>query len=189
MAKAAALVRGRDYVLPEDVSLVFGDVVPHRLLLSPGRRPTAPSTLFRSCWSGCPPPGSPDAMAYRRIAYAALLGGAVLFQIVFRFYLSTFTLALVLLLPLLSVLLSLPVGAGLHTASHLRRSHGGTGGGRGLSGAAAQPHPPAPAPASGRLHWSNQLTRRGRAGCRWEPCAPHRALRPLWSWPPPTAAG
>ena len=46
-------------------------------------------------------------MAYRRIAYAALLGGAVLFQIVFRFYLSTFTLALVLLLPLLSVLLSL----------------------------------------------------------------------------------
>ena len=33
--KAAALVRGRDYVLPEDVSLVFGDVVPHRLLLSP----------------------------------------------------------------------------------------------------------------------------------------------------------
>ena len=30
-------------------------------------------------------------MAYRRIAYAALLGGAVLFQIVFRFYLSTFT--------------------------------------------------------------------------------------------------
>ena len=39
-------------------------------------------------------------MAYRRIAYAALLGGAVLFQIVFRFYLSTFTLALVLLLVL-----------------------------------------------------------------------------------------
>ena len=35
MAKAAALVRGRGYVLPEDVSLVFGDVVPHRLLLSP----------------------------------------------------------------------------------------------------------------------------------------------------------
>ena len=28
-------MRGRDYVLPEDVSLVFGDVVPHRLLLSP----------------------------------------------------------------------------------------------------------------------------------------------------------
>jgi len=74
----------------------------------PVRRPTAPSTPLRSCWSGCPPPGSPDAMAYRRIAYAALLGGAVLFQIVFRFYLSTFTLALVLLLPLLSVLLSLP---------------------------------------------------------------------------------
>ena len=35
MAKAAALVRGQDYVNPEDVSLVFPDVVPHRLLLSP----------------------------------------------------------------------------------------------------------------------------------------------------------
>ena len=32
---AAALVRGRDYVNPEDVELVFPDVVPHRLLLSP----------------------------------------------------------------------------------------------------------------------------------------------------------
>ena len=35
MAKAAALVRGRDYVLPEDAALVFPDVVPHRLILSP----------------------------------------------------------------------------------------------------------------------------------------------------------
>ena len=35
MAKAVALVRGRDYVNPEDVELVFPDVVPHRLLLSP----------------------------------------------------------------------------------------------------------------------------------------------------------
>ena len=35
MAKAADLVRGRDYVNPEDVELVFPDVVPHRLLLSP----------------------------------------------------------------------------------------------------------------------------------------------------------
>lgn len=35
MAKAAALVRGRDYVIPEDVSLIFRDVVTHRLILSP----------------------------------------------------------------------------------------------------------------------------------------------------------
>ena len=35
MAKAAALVLGRDYVNPEDVSMVFADVVTHRLLLSP----------------------------------------------------------------------------------------------------------------------------------------------------------
>ena len=35
MAKAAALTLGRDYVNPEDVSMVFGDVVTHRLILSP----------------------------------------------------------------------------------------------------------------------------------------------------------
>ena len=35
MAKAAALGRGRDYGNPEDGELVFPDVVPHRLLLSP----------------------------------------------------------------------------------------------------------------------------------------------------------
>ena len=35
MAKAAALVLGRDYVNPEDVSMVFADVVAHRLILSP----------------------------------------------------------------------------------------------------------------------------------------------------------
>ena len=35
MAKAAALMCGRDYVNPEDVSAVFPDVVGHRLILSP----------------------------------------------------------------------------------------------------------------------------------------------------------
>lgn len=35
MAKAAALVLGRDYVNPEDVSMVFVDVITHRLILSP----------------------------------------------------------------------------------------------------------------------------------------------------------
>ena len=35
MAKAAALMRGRDYVNPEDVADVFSDVVSHRLILSP----------------------------------------------------------------------------------------------------------------------------------------------------------
>ena len=35
MAKAAAFVQDRDYVLPEDVRLVFPDTVAHRLLLSP----------------------------------------------------------------------------------------------------------------------------------------------------------
>ena len=35
MAKAAALVRGRDYVIGEDIRLVFPDTVRHRLILSP----------------------------------------------------------------------------------------------------------------------------------------------------------
>ena len=47
-------------------------------------------------------------MAARRIVYAALAGAAVLFQIFFRFYLSTFVLVLILLLPILSLLLALP---------------------------------------------------------------------------------
>jgi len=35
MARAAAFLRERDYVLPEDVALVFSDTVSHRLILSP----------------------------------------------------------------------------------------------------------------------------------------------------------
>ena len=35
MAKAAAFVQNRDYVLPEDVTLVFKDTVAHRLIFSP----------------------------------------------------------------------------------------------------------------------------------------------------------
>lgn len=35
MSRAAAFVRGRDYVTPNDVRLVFADTISHRLLLSP----------------------------------------------------------------------------------------------------------------------------------------------------------
>jgi MoxR-like ATPase len=34
MARACAMVRGRDYVIPEDVQAVFSDVCAHRILLS-----------------------------------------------------------------------------------------------------------------------------------------------------------
>ena len=34
MARACAMVRGRDYVIPEDVQAVFTDVCAHRILLS-----------------------------------------------------------------------------------------------------------------------------------------------------------
>ena len=47
-------------------------------------------------------------MAARRILYAVLVGMATLFQIFFRFYLSTFVLVLILVLPILSLLLALP---------------------------------------------------------------------------------
>lgn len=173
MAKAAALVRGRDYVLPEDVCLVFCDVVPHRLLLSPRAEADRSFDPASELLERVPAPGSPDAMAYRRIAYAGPAGrGSALSDRV----------------PLLPVHLhpgagaAAPpavgaaepaVGAGLHTASHLRRSHGGTGGGRGLSGAAAQPHPPAPAPASGPSPLE-QPAHRAAGGCGGSPCAPHR---------------
>lgn len=34
MAKATAFMRGRDYVVPEDIQAIFGDVVAHRLVLN-----------------------------------------------------------------------------------------------------------------------------------------------------------
>lgn len=51
-------------------------------------------------------------MIYRRICYVLLLGAAVLFQIFFRFYFSTFLLVLVAVLPVLSILLALPAALG-----------------------------------------------------------------------------
>ena len=39
MSRAAALVQGRDYVVPEDVRHIFSDVIVHRLLLSPKSEP------------------------------------------------------------------------------------------------------------------------------------------------------
>jgi len=38
MAKGRAYMQGRDYVIPEDVQAVFGDVCGHRAILSPGAR-------------------------------------------------------------------------------------------------------------------------------------------------------
>lgn len=38
MAKAAAFLKGRDYVLPEDIKMIFIDVSSHRIVLSPKAR-------------------------------------------------------------------------------------------------------------------------------------------------------
>jgi len=50
MAKAYAFVRGRDYVLPEDVAAVFPDVCCHRLVMSTKARmmEEKPETVIRS---------------------------------------------------------------------------------------------------------------------------------------------
>ena len=36
VSRAAAFVRGRDYVIPEDVADIFRDTMAHRLVLTPG---------------------------------------------------------------------------------------------------------------------------------------------------------
>ena len=102
-------------------------------------------------------------MARRRIAWAALLGLAVLFQIFFRFYLSTFTLALVVLLPVLSVLLSLPgaLGCALALAPDAPAATQGEGAVRFRLALKARGGLPPVLPRV-RAVWTNQLT--GEAG-------------------------
>lgn len=99
-------------------------------------------------------------MLRRRISYAALVLGAVLFQIFFRFYLSTFTLVLVVVLPGLSVLLSLP---GLLGCALFLSSGGDTPrGGEGVFTLRAERRGPFPLlPVKVRLAWANQLTGQG----------------------------
>lgn len=59
MAKAAAYLNGRDYVLPEDVKTVFVGTVAHRLLLSPEARAQGLSAerLLSSLLDKVPAPG------------------------------------------------------------------------------------------------------------------------------------
>ena len=48
LAQALAAIRGRDYVLPDDVTDVFADVCAHRIVLSPKARSseTSPSDVL-----------------------------------------------------------------------------------------------------------------------------------------------
>lgn len=54
MAKAYALLRGRDYVVPEDVAEVFPDVCCHRLVLDTKARmlEEKPEDIIRSILDG-----------------------------------------------------------------------------------------------------------------------------------------
>ena len=56
MAKAAALVFGRDFVNPEDVTMVFSDVVTHRLILSPRAEATGNFQPAAEILRQVPPP-------------------------------------------------------------------------------------------------------------------------------------
>jgi MoxR-like ATPase len=56
MSKAAALVHGRDYVIPQDVILVFSDVIAHRLILSPRAQADGTCQPARQVLSQVPPP-------------------------------------------------------------------------------------------------------------------------------------
>lgn len=97
-------------------------------------------------------------MRSRRILYAALVGAAVLFQILFRFYFSTFVLVLILALPVLSLLLSLPglAGARLTVVPDAPTVSRGTAVRFRL--ALERPSPLPLVPPRVRLRWRNQLT-------------------------------
>ena len=58
MAKAHALVLGRDYMIPEDVAAVFRDVCAHRLVLSSKARmlEEKPETILKSILDSVPMP-------------------------------------------------------------------------------------------------------------------------------------
>lgn len=97
-------------------------------------------------------------MISRRIFYAVLVGAAVLFQIFFRFYLSTFVLLLIVALPVLSLLLSLPGLAGCKLLV-LPQSSAAAQGEQAVFQIAL--HSPSPFPLirpRARLVWTNQLT-------------------------------
>ena len=124
-------------------------------------------------------------MAHRRIAYAALLGLAVLFQIFFRFYLSTFTLVLVVLLPVLAAALSLPAALGCTLTLSPAAPTVIRGGEASFRLTLECRTPLSPAPVKVRLRWENRLTGEGDA-LSW---APPPGKRPGSSpSPPPTAA-
>lgn len=59
MAKAAAFLNGRDYVLPDDVKVVFAGTVAHRLLLSTDAQAQGlqPEQLLASMLEKVPAPG------------------------------------------------------------------------------------------------------------------------------------
>ena len=115
-------------------------------------------------------------MLHRRILYAALLLAAILFQIFFRFYLSTFTLILVVLLPGLSLLLTLPQIAGkplrLLSGPNVLRGESGQ-----FTLRLEQRGPLPMTPIQLSICWSNQLTGEGgRLSQQLYPCGRETTL-------------
>lgn len=102
MSRAAAFIRGRDHVLPDDVTELFRDTVAHRLILTDGRETGDPvGDVLASVRA---PPAEVTAVAARRVGYGLALAAALLFQILDVGYLAHFLLWTVL------ALLALPLG-------------------------------------------------------------------------------
>lgn len=57
VSRAVAFLRGRDYVVPEDVQTIWVDAVAHRLLMVPGaERTTGSREIARAALQGVDPP-------------------------------------------------------------------------------------------------------------------------------------
>ena len=107
VSRAAAFVRGRDYVIPEDVADIFRDTVAHRLVLTPGCDGTQQDPLGEVLHM-VHPPGSGSRRGPPPRGLCAAPGRSFAVPPFDIGYLACFLLALALTLPVLGMLLSLP---------------------------------------------------------------------------------
>ncbi|MFR7744399.1 MAG: AAA family ATPase [Acutalibacteraceae bacterium] len=109
MAKAVAYVQRRDYVVPKDIQVTFPQVIAHRCCWL--RRPERVRSRRSSCSTrSCIRSRRQDckAMAKNRILYGLFLLAAVIFHSFYTGWFSFFLLVFAVLLPVFSLLVSLP---------------------------------------------------------------------------------
>ncbi len=71
-AQAWAAIKGRDYVIPDDVKELAGAVLGHRMIVSPAARirSVTPAAVVEDVLSAVPVPGARAGRRYDRIAAA-----------------------------------------------------------------------------------------------------------------------